>query len=171
METLEIKRPLRFLTSIGICMQFEAHYQSFYLLSWVFATDKFLKKNLKFGVLIQNAHQILNTTISAKKTAGYTRVNTVQFLYFLNAKIPASYYTGQFVSDLVGTQIVGFLTHRLKYKSSLSFYQSGDANVKPPVFIVQANCCLHCHHLTNIIFSDLNRSHYYLKAIINVFIL
>ena len=107
----------------------------------------------------------------SKKTAGYTRVNTVQFLYFLNAKIPASYYTGQFVSDLVGTQIVGFLTHRLKYKSSLSFYQSGDAKVKPPVFIVQANCCLHCHHLTNIIFSDLNRSHYYLKAIINVFIL
>ena len=35
----------------------------------------------------------------------------VQFLYLLNPKFPA-----QFVSYLVGTQIVGFLMHRLKVK-------------------------------------------------------
>ena len=46
----------------------------------------------------------------------------VQFLYFLNPKFPASNLTifcdctARFVSDLGGTQIVGFLTHRLKFK-------------------------------------------------------
>ena len=40
----------------------------------------------------------------------------VQFLYFINPKFPASVFcdcTAWFVSDLVGTHIVGFLIHRL----------------------------------------------------------
>ena len=42
-------------------------------------------------------------------------------LYFLNPKFPASSHllsfkcTARVMSDMVGTQIVGFLTHRLKY--------------------------------------------------------
>ena len=45
----------------------------------------------------------------------------VQFLYFLNPKFPASNCTDRFVSDLVVTQIVGFLMHSLDYNQDLDF--------------------------------------------------
>ena len=59
----------------------------------------------------------------------------VQILYFLNPQVPASIFCDcavRFVSDLVGTQVFGFLAHRLIFKIS---------GTKSAAMIVQAVLC------------------------------